>query len=218
MRTGLTRNAEITAAAVFVPIEDALKPLAWRHRSADTSTLINLWSNAMAISLYDITVTSFLQVLGGVAGVMDKGAAHCKANNIDLQSVVETRLIGDMLPFAFQIASVAHHSLGALAGAQAGVFRPPTMPNTDYAGLQNLVAEARAGLSKLTREEVEALQGKDMVFELGANKLPFTAEGFLMSFSTPNLHFHATTTYDMLRIKGVPLGKRDYLGQMRMKT
>jgi hypothetical protein len=43
------------------------------------------------------------------------------------------------------------------------------------------------------------------------------AEGFLMSFSLPNLHFHATTTYDILRARGVPLGKRDYLGQMRLK-
>jgi hypothetical protein len=48
-------------------------------------------------------------------------------------------------------------------------------------------------------------------------KMPFTAEGFLMSFSLPNFYFHATTAYDILRSKGVPLGKRDYMGQMRMK-
>jgi uncharacterized protein len=47
--------------------------------------------------------------------------------------------------------------------------------------------------------------------------MPFTAEGFLMSFSLPNFYFHATTAYDILRSKGVPLGKRDYMGQMRMK-
>ena len=49
------------------------------------------------------------------------------------------------------------------------------------------------------------------------DKLPFVAEDFLMSFSIPNMHFHATTAYGMLRAKGVPLGKRDYLGRMRMK-
>ncbi len=47
-------------------------------------------------------------------------------------------------------------------------------------------------------------------------KLPFKAEGFLLSFSLPNFHFHATTAYDILRMKGVPLGKRDYLGKMRI--
>jgi hypothetical protein len=173
----------------------------------------------MAISLYDVSVTSFLQVLGGVAGFLEKGAAHCKANNIDLKDVVETRLYPDMLPFRFQIIAVAHHSLGAIQGAQAGLFKPPAGPmDQDYAGLQKLIADARTALQKFTRESVDSLQGKDVVFQLGNNKLPFTAEGFLMSFSMPNLHFHATTAYDILRMKGVPLGKRDYMGQLRMKT
>ncbi len=46
-------------------------------------------------------------------------------------------------------------------------------------------------------------------------EIPFTAENFVLSFSLPNFYFHATTAYDILRMKGVPLGKLDYLGQMR---
>jgi len=173
----------------------------------------------MAISLYDVTVASFQQVLGGVAGFLEKGAAHCQEKGISLPELVETRLYPDMLPFRFQLIAVAHHSAGALDGVQAGVFRPPTGPmDQDYKQLQALIADARAKLGKLTRESVDALQGKDVVFQIGDRKMPFTAEGFLLSFSTPNLHFHATTAYDILRTKGVPLGKRDYMGQMRMKT
>jgi uncharacterized protein len=173
----------------------------------------------MAIPLYDVSVTSFLQVLGAVAGFLDKGAAFCKEKGIDLNDIVETRMHPDMLPFRFQIISVAHHSKGAIDGVQAGVFLPPGgVANQDYAALQKIVADARAGLQKLTREAVDALQGKDVVFKLGERGMPFTAEGFLMSFSLPNLHFHATTAYDILRMKGVPLGKRDYMGQLRMKT
>ena len=56
-----------------------------------------------------------------------------------------------------------------------------------------------------------------MLFAIGDFKVPFTAEKFLMSFSLPNFYFHATTAYDILRSKGVPLGKRDFMGQMRMK-
>jgi len=55
-----------------------------------------------------------------------------------------------------------------------------------------------------------------VIFKLGANQMPFTTENFVLSFSLPNLYFHATTAYDILRMKGVPLGKRDFLGQMRM--
>ena len=173
----------------------------------------------MAISLYDVSVASFLQVLGGVAGFLEKGRAHCQAKGIDLNEVVETRLYPDMQPFRFQIISVAHHSKGAMDGVKAGVFAPPSGGESlDYAGLQNLVAGARADLQKLTREAVDAMQGKDVVFKLGERSMPFTAEGFLMSFSLPNLHFHATTAYDLLRMKGVPIGKRDYIGQPRLKT
>ena len=57
-----------------------------------------------------------------------------------------------------------------------------------------------------------------MAFVMGERRMPFTAEGFLMSFSLPNLHFHATTAYDILRMQGVPLGKRDYLGGLRLKA
>jgi hypothetical protein len=65
---------------------------------------------------------------------------------------------------------------------------------------------------------VNTLEGKDVVFEVRDMKLPFTAEGFLLSFSLPNFYFHATTAYDILRTKGVPLGKRDFLGKMRLKS
>ncbi len=173
----------------------------------------------MAIPLYDVSVASFLQVLGGVSGFLAKGLAHCQANHIDLNELVETRLVPDMLPFRFQVIAVAHHTRGAMEGVQAGVFKPPSGPmKHDYSELQSLVAEARDALQKLSRETVDALQGKDVVFQMGDFKMPFTAEGFLMSFSLPNLHFHATTAYDILRMKGVPLGKRDYMGQPRLKS
>jgi uncharacterized protein len=172
----------------------------------------------MAISLYDCSVTSFLQVLGAVSGFLEKGRAHLVEAGRDPEAIVSTRLHDDMLPFAFQIASVAHHSRGALAGAKAGVFNPPgPFGEPSYADLQKWIADAQAELKALTPDEVNALEGKDMVFQLGSMQLPFTAEGFLLSFSTPNLHFHATTAYDILRQAGVPLGKRDYMGGLRLK-
>lgn len=172
----------------------------------------------MAISLYDCSVKSFLQVVGAVGGFLEKGRAHLVAAGRDPEAIVATRLHEDMLPFAFQIASVAHHSLGALEGAKAGVFHPPGASSSPtYADLQKWVADAEAGLKALSPDEVNALEGKDVIFQLGSMQLPFTAEGFLLSFSTPNLHFHATTAYDILRQAGVPLGKRDYMGGLRLK-
>ncbi len=123
-----------------------------------------------------------------------------------------------MLPFRFQIISVAQHSRGAIEGVQQGVFKPPAFKTPyDYAGLQGLVADTQKNLSALTPETVNALGGKDVVFHLGERQLPFIAEGFLMSFSLPNFYFHATTAYDILRTNGVPLGKRDFMGRLNIK-
>ncbi len=171
----------------------------------------------MGISLYDVSVAGFIQTLTSVAAFLEKGRAHLADKEGALADMVEMRIAPDMLPFRFQILSVVHHSKGAIDGAKAGLFSPPGGGPKDYAGLQALVNDALAALKAQTREEIDALQDKDMVFALGDNKLPFVTQDFLMSFSIPNVHFHATTAYGMLRAKGVPLGKRDYLGRMRMK-
>ena len=107
---------------------------------------------------------------------------------------------------------------GVSLEVKKGVSGPPgAMATATYADLQKIVADAIAALTALTPEEVNGLSGKDVVFELGAMKLPFTAEGYLLSFSLPNFYFHASTAYDILRANGVPLGKRYFLGALKLK-
>ena len=172
----------------------------------------------MAISLYEASVTSYLQTLAAVSNFLDKAQVHSREHPLDLDTLVETRLFDDMRPFRFQIHSVVFHSLGALDSIRLGMFQaPPEHPAHDYAGLQALVLDTREKLQKLTPDEVNAHAGKDLIFK-GSTVRTFTAEGFLLSFSLPNFYFHATTAYDILRWKGVPVGKRDYIGALRVKT
>lgn len=172
----------------------------------------------MSLSLYEASVPGYLQILTAVSGYLEKGLKHLREQGIDPESIVETRVYPDMLPFRFQIQSVAHHSRGAIEGIMSGVFRPPSdLPAHDYAGLQALVTSARDELAKVSPDALNAREGAEVIFELRGNKMPFTAENFLLSFSLPNFHFHATTAYDILRSKGVPVGKRDFLGVLRMK-
>ncbi|MDB4985192.1 MAG: hypothetical protein JWN04_370 [Myxococcaceae bacterium] len=173
----------------------------------------------MAISLYDASVTSYLQILPAVSNFMDKALGYFREHGIDPQQIVETRLYEDMHPFHFQIHSVVFHSVSALEGIRNGTFQAPgERPQLDYAGLQALVVEARASLAKLTREEIDAREGTDLVFKGRDSARVFTAEGFLQSFALPNFYFHVTTAYNILRSKGVPVGKRDYIGALRQKT
>ncbi len=172
----------------------------------------------MAFSLYDATVANYVQILGAVGGFLEKSLTHFQEKGIHPAEIVQSRLAHDMQPLRFQIVSVAHHSRGAMEAAKSGVFTPPSAkPDLDYAALQALVTEARDELSVLRPEAVNALVGRDVTFKVGDRTLPFTVEGFLMSFSLPNFFFHATTAYDILRHKGAPLGKRDFMGKLKLK-
>ncbi len=170
----------------------------------------------MTLSLYDVTVGSYLQTLGGVANVLEKGEQYAAGGGIDLDDLVHYRLRDDMAPFSFQVVSVWHHSLGAVKGLKEGLFQPPPkLGELDYTKINGLVAEAIEGLQGETREAIDALAGGPMVFRMGSTEIPFGADNFVLSFSLPNFYFHSTTTYSILRLHGVPLGKMDFLGALR---
>ena len=172
----------------------------------------------MPLTLYDATVANYLQMTRSLSGVLQKGRAHYEEKGLNVDELPELRLCEDMLPFSFQINSVRHHSVHAIQGVEAGAFAPPKpLEKTDYQSLQDHITQTISDLEAMTPDHVNALGGRDLVFTLGENKLPFEAEGFLMSFSLPNFYFHITTTYDLLRMKGVPLSKRDYLAGLKLK-
>lgn len=170
------------------------------------------------ISLYDVSVGSYLQTLEAVAGYLDKALAHCKQFGYDPEQIVESRVFLDMRPFRYQIQAVAHHSLGAINGVKSGQFHPPgPRPQHNFAELQALIAEARAELGKIKREDIDSRVGAEVVFQAKDNPRRFNAEDFVLTFSLPNFHFHAATGYNILRAAGIPVGKRDFMGTLRLK-
>lgn len=173
----------------------------------------------MAFSLYAATVPSNLQILGTVAGLLSKAEAFCAEKAIAPEEIIQARLADDMLPFAYQVKSTAVHSLGAITGVRRGVFSPDmTAPPDSFAALKARIAEAVSALEAIEAPEVDAFIGREMRFSFGDRHVDFTAEDFLLSFAQPNFYFHATTAYDILRWKGVPLGKRDFMGRLRRKN
>ena len=169
------------------------------------------------ISLYEISVENHIRAIGGAIGVLKKAAEHFKDNTQELNDIVSMTLAPDMLPFSFQVNSIRHHSLHAAQGILNGEFLPPEpLPEMDFAGLINMLEEAKSQLKEINRDEIEACSGKPVTFKMGSMQVPFTAENFVQSFSLPNLYFHSATAYDMLRMKGVPLGKQDFLGRMKI--
>ena len=172
----------------------------------------------MAFSLYAATIPSYQQVLRAVSGLLDAAEAFCTEKGIAPEDIIKARLAENMLPFAYQVKSTAVHSLGAIEGVRRGVFSPDmTPPPESFAALQARIADTRAALEVIEPAEIDALVGRDMRFAAGERRVDFTAENFLLSFSQPNFYFHAATAYDILRWKGVRIGKRDFTGRLRTK-
>jgi hypothetical protein len=173
----------------------------------------------MSFSLYSATVPTWLQILEAVGGLVAKAEAHCADTGLAPAELIQARLAPDMLPLAYQVKATAVHSLGAIEGVRKGVFSPDMVPPPDsFAALAARVNAAHTALLAITAGEVDSFLGRDMCFAFGERRMNFTAENFLMSFSMPNFYFHATTAYDLLRWKGVTLGKRDFMGRLRLKA
>jgi hypothetical protein len=172
----------------------------------------------MAFSLYAATIPSFQQILGAVSGLLDKADAFCTEKTVAPQELIQARLAADMFPLAYQVKSTAVHSLGAIEGIRKGVFSPDTTsPPETFTALKARIAETQSALEKIDSAEIDGFLGRDVRFAFGTNYRDYSAENFLLSFSLPNFYFHATTTYDILRWRGVPIGKRDYMGRTRTK-
>jgi hypothetical protein len=107
--------------------------------------------------------------------------------------------------------------MNALTSAKTADAGPPDFSLAlDYAGLTALVESALNAVNAADLDALEARMGESVVFRMGKTALPFTTANFFLSFSIPNFYFHATTGYDLLRAKGVKLGKMDFLGNMRV--
>jgi hypothetical protein len=172
----------------------------------------------MATSLYDLSVPTFLQTVRAVGGFLNRAAEHCAGTGADPDDFVQARLFHDMAPFHFQIEAAWHHSVWGLEAVKTGVFAPPALVGpVPFAELRAMIARAETVLVALTPDDVNSWDGKDLDLQIGPRRLAFTPETFILSFALPNFHFHAVTAYDILRSRGVPLGKRDYEGQLRTR-
>jgi len=167
----------------------------------------------MAYSLYDAAVTPCVQQLGALVGIIDKAAAHCAANKIEESALLQDRLYPDMFCLARQIRQSADFAMNA-GGRLAGVT-PPALPATDdpsFAAAKSRVETALGFVKSLTRAQLDGAEGKVIAWTGGGNDRKMKGVDYLQQFALPNFYFFVTTAYNILRHRGVPLGKRDFLG------
>ena len=173
----------------------------------------------MALSLYQAFVPSCQQILGALNGVLAKGEAFAAEQGISEEEMLGARLAEDMWNLPWHARSGWVHSAYALEQVKTGEFTPDFTEIPDsWDGMRAQVQKALDHLAMVSADDLEAIADNSVHFVLGGKRLmEFTVQDFLLSFSIPNVMFHATTAYGILRMKGVPLGKRDFMGAPRIK-
>lgn len=172
----------------------------------------------MSISLHEATVTSFLQVLPAMLQQVEKARVFAAERGIGDAELAQARLADDMWPLAKQIMAVAAHSSGAIAGVQRGETGPVSGEIPDsLAALAGILSDAISDLRAVDAQAVDTIAGNDMVFRFGERAMHFTVADYLLTFAVPNFYFHASMAYAILRNQGVPVGKMDFLGAIRLK-
>ncbi|MES2055005.1 MAG: DUF1993 domain-containing protein [Pseudomonadota bacterium] len=166
----------------------------------------------MTTSLYDLTVPVFDRALNALSGVLTKGEAFATEKGFDPSVLVNARLAPDMAPLTAQIQRVTDSVKGVLTrvgGIENVVFEDN---ETSFAELQMRIAKARALLASTPREALDGKETAEVIFQTPTRALTFTGQSYVLSFALPNIYFHVTTAYAILRHNGVPIGKLDYLG------
>ena len=166
----------------------------------------------MSITMYQASVPYFLQMLGSLKKLLEKGAAHAAARKFDTMVLFNARLAPDMLPLVNQVRIASDNAKGCVARL-AGI-EPPKFADDEatYAQLTERVDKTIAFLKGIKPEQVDGSEGRQVTLKFPNNTFEFKGLQYLTTFAIPNFTFHVTTAYNILRHNGVEIGKRDFLG------
>ena len=165
----------------------------------------------MSLSMYTATVVPYRAMLKNLSALLAKAEAHCEARKIDPAAFLSARLYPDMLPFTAQVQIATDNIKGAagrLSGAEIPKFEDG---EKSFPELQARLDKTIAFLDSLTEAQFEGAEDRDIVLQQRDRKLEFKGATYLLQFANPNVYFHITTAYALLRHGGVEIGKRDYL-------
>jgi hypothetical protein len=166
----------------------------------------------MKISMYQLSVPTFIRMLNNLAAVLDKGAAHAEAKKIDPSVLINARLYPDMLPLTRQV-QIAGDTAKSAAARLAGL-EPPKYEDTEttFADLKGRIQKTISYLNTFKPEQIDGSEDRTVTLQIRGNPVTFQGMLYLLNQGIPNFYFHVTTAYDILRHCGVELGKADYLG------
>jgi hypothetical protein len=167
----------------------------------------------MNISMYQASVPVFIRVLENLAAILEKTAAHAEARKIDPAVLLASRLYPDMFPLVKQVQIASDAAKGG--AARLAQMEPPAYEDNE-ATLADLVARLRktvAYLRTIGAEQIDGSEDRTVTWKTRTATKTMQGMPYLLNHVLPNLYFHVTTAYAILRHNGVEIGKGDFLGR-----
>lgn len=170
----------------------------------------------MTMSMYGASIPLFVRAMRNLAHVLDVGATHVQAQGGTADSLLDLRLVADMLPLSRQVqiaTDMAKNGAARLAGEVPVAIADD---ETTYAQLQARIARVIGICEGFDADRIDGSESRSITLKTtAAGEMTFDGASYLTTFVLPNLYFHITMTYAVLRMAGVPLGKLDYTGAQR---
>ncbi|MEO6798341.1 MAG: DUF1993 domain-containing protein [Rhodanobacter sp.] len=167
----------------------------------------------MTLSMYQASVPVFVLALTNLSHVLDKGAEHVGAKGVSDEVLLQTRLIPDMLPLIKQV-QIACDTAARGAARLAGVEPKPFPDNeTTLVEVHARIKDTIDYLNSFSSDQIDGSETRAIHLKMRNGELDFVGQAYLLHYLIPNLFFHCTTTYNILREAGSNIGKVDFLGK-----
>lgn len=166
----------------------------------------------MTISLYDLTVPVFLRNFKAMSAFLAKGETWATEQGVDPADLLGARLFEDMAPLTGQVQRACDSAKFTIV--RVGGIENVAMADeeTSFADLQDRIARTVAFVQACPREAIDGKDDAAVTLTTPRGSFDFTGKSYVLNFVQPNFYFHMTTAYALLRHKGVPVGKLDFLG------
>lgn len=166
----------------------------------------------MPLSMYQASTPVFIRMLGNLSKILDKGFMFAETKKIDPSVLINARLAPDMFPLSRQV-QIATDGVKGCVARLAGI-EVPSFPDTEttFPELQARIKKTIDFLHTVGADKIDGSEERTINLKAGKRELTFKGQAYLLNFVLPNLYFHVTTTYAILRHNGVEIGKMDYIG------
>ncbi|MFM9889707.1 MAG: DUF1993 family protein [Rickettsiales bacterium] len=169
----------------------------------------------MTLSMYQASIPGFILGFTNLSALLDKAAVFCEEKKIEQTVLVNARLAPDMLPLSRQVqiaSDIVRRGIARIAGVEAPGIDDK---ETTFAELKARIDTTIAYLKSFKPAQIDGTEGNKVSLKVGGHDLSFTAQDYLLKFVMPNLYFHETIAYAILRHNGVAIGKMDFLGNIQ---